>query len=104
MIFKSKDIDNIYVPDDEYFKEYAGKLAKESVARVVEKINSEWWPTLLQPPSSIEENILANLIAANNVYLDEEKSWPWNVFLTHLSRTKIHYIWTGTYFTLFLKN
>lgn len=41
MIFKSKDIDNIYVPDDEYFKEYAGKLAKESVARVVEKINSE---------------------------------------------------------------
>jgi len=54
MIFKSKDIDNIYVPDDEYFKEYAGKLAKESVARVVEKINSEWWPTLLQPPSSTE--------------------------------------------------
>lgn len=46
MIFKSKDIDNIYVPDDEYFKEYAAKLAKESVARVVEKINSEWWPTL----------------------------------------------------------
>lgn len=41
MIFKSKDIDNIYVPDDEYFKQYAIKLAKESVARVVEKINSE---------------------------------------------------------------
>lgn len=74
MIFKSKDIDNIYVPDDEYFKEYAAKLAKESVARVVEKINSEWWPTLLQPLSSTEENILANLIAANNVYRDEEKS------------------------------
>ena len=37
MIFKSKDIYNIYVPDDEYFKEYAAKLAKESVARVVEK-------------------------------------------------------------------
>lgn len=72
MIFKSKDIDNIYVPDDEYFKEYAAKLAKESVARVVEKINSEWWPTLLQPPSPTEENILANLIPANNVYRDEE--------------------------------
>lgn len=41
MIFKSKDIDNIYVPDDEYFKKYAAKLANESVARVVEKINSE---------------------------------------------------------------
>lgn len=41
MIFKSKDIDNIYVPDDEYFKQYAIKLAKESVAKVVEKINSE---------------------------------------------------------------
>ena len=73
MIFKSKDIDNIYMPDDEYFKEYAGKLAKESVARVVEKINSEWWPTLLQPPPLTEENILVNLITANNVYQDEEK-------------------------------
>ena len=37
MIFKSKDIDNIYVPDDEYFKQYSIKLAKESVAKVVEK-------------------------------------------------------------------
>ena len=89
MIFKSKDIDNIYVPDDEYFKEYAAKLAKESVARVVEKINSEWWPTLLQPPPSTEENILANLIAANNVYPRWRKIHLWNVFLTHLSRTKI---------------
>ena len=41
MIFKSKDIDNIYMPDEEYLKEYSAKLAKESVAKVVEKINSE---------------------------------------------------------------
>jgi len=41
VIFKSKDIDNIYVTDDEYFKKYSAKLANESVARVVEKINSE---------------------------------------------------------------
>lgn len=85
MIFKSKDIDNIYMPDDEYFKEYAGKLAKESVARVVEKINSEWWPTLLQPPPLTEENRLANLITANNVYPWWRKSKPWIVFLTRIS-------------------
>lgn len=41
MIFKSKDIDNIYMPSEEYFKKYITKLAKESVARVVEKINNE---------------------------------------------------------------
>ena len=28
MIFKSKDMDNIYVPEDEYFKQYAIKLAR----------------------------------------------------------------------------
>lgn len=41
MIFKSKDIDNIYMPDEEYLKKYVAKLAKESVERVVEKINSK---------------------------------------------------------------
>ena len=88
MIFKSKDIDNIYVPDDEYFKEYAAKLAKESVARVVEKINSEWWPTLLQPPSPTEENILANLITANNVYLGWRKIQTLECFsYAHFSTT-----------------
>ncbi len=30
-----------FLPEDEYFKQYAIKLAKEYVARVVEKINSE---------------------------------------------------------------
>lgn len=59
--------------------------------------------SLLQPPSSTEENILVNLITANNVYQDEENPFMECFSYASFSHKDILYLNRYLFYFIFKK-